>query len=121
MHLFAFSESCFICSWSRPFRVRRSVISNVLALSSEVLFAHITGFLFWYASPIAANRLKDARVGFSVSLVRRGGSTSSPGTNSIVFGMRWVFISWVRNSSISSLFNASVSDYGGGGGLGSVE
>ena len=64
VHLFAFSESCFICSWSLPFRVRRSVISKVLALSSEVLIAHIAGFLFWYASPIAANILYDAKVGF---------------------------------------------------------
>lgn len=86
-----------------------------------MFIAQITGCLFWYARPIAANMLKDARVGFSVSSVRVGGCVSAPGTNSIVFGMRWVFISWLKNSSISSLFCVSVSDCAIGGGLGSVE
>ena len=54
-------------------------------------------------------------VGFSVSSVHVGGWVSSPGTKSIVFGIRWVFISWYRNSSISALFSAFSSDCGSGG------
>ena len=50
--------------------------------------AHIAGILRWYARPIAANMLYDALVGYSVSAVRVGGCDSSPGTNSIVFGIR---------------------------------
>ena len=82
--------------------------------------AHIAGSLRWYARPIAANMLYDAVVGYSVSAVRLGGCVSSPGTNNIVFGIRWAFISWYKNSSISFFFDSSASFCGCGGGFGSV-